>query len=156
MIAAVTVALAIAFHLIPTPPDIDGVAEFALQGYTGEAQIVTPMPQFHPETSEERPTVDISFIAPFDGQCLAAQTETLDGHTQFTVAAKAIDVKAHTRAFMHGVLAGLDDLTGDPWLPLVEQRYRIAVACVSDDGTQKVFSSFYEVPTPPPTWRSPT
>jgi hypothetical protein len=109
------------------------------------ARTVTDAPIFLPETEALRPSARISFIAPLDGDCIAAQTETIAGDTRF-FPGTSIAVERGKRTFLLEVLLALTDRRGDPWEPLMRRRYRLTVMCRSDD--RSVWSSFYEVATP--------
>jgi hypothetical protein len=138
--------LVLGFHTIPVPDDVSVQSTFPLQGYVSDTDhTVIEAPGFDPETDTLRPSARVSFVAPATGLCVLAETETVDGKTQYAITGR-IDATAGERIFRRAVLLTADDLDGDNWQESVKQRYRIVAACMKDD--QLVWSSFYEVPLP--------
>ena len=144
---AIVAILAAGFHPIPSPGDVQAAPTFQLQGYVSDTDhTVTEEPGFDPETDALRPSARISFVAPSNGLCLVAETETVEGKTQYAITGR-VEVTKGERVFRRAVLLTADDLLGDDWEDAVKERYRIVAACVKDDGL--AWSSFYEVPVPP-------
>jgi len=136
--------LVLGFHTIPVPDDVNVQTTFNLQGYVSDTDhTVIDEPGFDPETDTLRPSARVSFIAPATGLCVLAETETVDGKTQYAITGR-IDATQGERVFRRAVLLTADDLSGDDWQTSVKQRYRIVAACMKDD--QLVWSSFYEMP----------
>jgi len=141
LLAAAVVA---AFHLIPTPSDVQATPKFALQGFVSDGDhTLLEQPGFDPETEANRPTAKISFVAPATGVCLVAETETIEGKTTYTINGRFPTTEGE-RVFRRVVLLTADDLSGDTWEEAVHHRYRIVVACTAGDGL--MWSPFYEVP----------
>jgi hypothetical protein len=141
---AIVAILVAGFHPIPPPGDVQAAPTFNLQGYVSDGDhTLTDQPGFDPETDALRPSARISFVAPSTGVCLVAETETVDGKTQYAITGR-IEATKGERVFRRAVLLTVDDLLGDDWQDAVKQRYRIVAACVKDDGL--AWSSFYEVP----------
>jgi hypothetical protein len=138
--------LVLGFHTIPVPDDVSVQSTFSLQGFVSDTDhTVVDQPGFDPETDTLRPSARVSFVAPATGLCVLAETETVDGKTQYAITGR-IDATAGERVFRRAVLLTADDLSGDNWQAAVKQRYRIVAACMKDD--QLMWSSFYEVPIP--------
>lgn len=143
--------LVLGFHTIPIPDDVSVQPTFPLQGYVSDTDhTVTSEPEFDPETDTLRPSARVSFVAPSTGLCVLAETETVDGKTQYAITGR-IDATAGERVYRRAVLLTADDLDGDNWQEAVKQRYRIVAACMKNDTL--VWSSFYEVPIPAATDR---
>ena len=143
---ATVAALVLGFHTIPVPDDVSVQASFSLQGYVSDTDhTLLDEPGFDPETDTLRPSARVSFVAPATGLCVLAETETVDGKTQYAITGR-IDAVQGERVYKRAVLLTADDLQGDDWQASVKQRYRIVAACMKDD--QLVWSSFYEIPVP--------
>lgn len=141
---ATVAAIVLGFHTIPVPDDVNVQSTFALQGYVSDADhTVVDEPGFDPETDTLRPSARVSFVAPATGLCVLAETETVDGKTQYAITGR-VDAVQGERVFKRAVLLTADDLQGDDWQASVKQRYRIVAACMKDD--KLVWSSFYEIP----------
>jgi len=144
---ATVAALVLGFHTIPAPDDVNVQTTFSLQGYVSDADhTLIDEPGFDPETDSLRPSARVSFLAPATGLCVIAETETVEGKTQYAITGRVRAVKGE-RVFKRAVLLTADDLQGDNWQASVKQRYRIVAACTQDDAL--VWSSFYEIPVPP-------
>ena len=152
MIAALLLALS--FHLIPVPTDLDITAEFALQGYLVPAtcspdddeadkcdRTAIDTPGFLPETDTLRAVARVWFIAPLTGTCAIAQTDTVKGKTNFIPIA-TVDVQKGKPVSSFAVLYDGDDdaVAGFD----VKDHYRIVAGCSAKNG-KTIFSSFYEV-----------
>jgi hypothetical protein len=145
---ALLAALILGFHSIPVPDDVTAQSTFSLQGYISESDhTLTDAPGFDPETDTQRPSARVSFLPPATGICVIAETETIDGKTQYAITGRLRAVKGE-RVYRRAVLLTADDLRGDDWQAAVKERYRIVAACLQGDAL--LWSSFYEAPVPPP------
>jgi hypothetical protein len=141
---AIVAILVAGFHVIPPPADVQAAPAFTLQGYTSDNDhTLVDQPGFDPETDALRASARVSFVAPATGLCLVAETETVDGKTQYAITGR-VEATQGERVFRRAVLLSADDVVGDNWEAAVKQRYRIVAACVKDGSL--VWSSFYEIP----------
>src|SRR5487761_2310899 len=121
MLKVALLAAAVSIQAIATPPDASGPG-FALQGYTVPARCtlrtdacpptLTPQLGFRPEDDAYRPLVRISFVPTFDGDCVAAEAEMVDGQLATTPAlAGHASVARGERAYLDAVLYDRDERT---------------------------------------------
>src|SRR5579872_2119163 len=112
---ATVAALILGFHTIPVPDDVTAQSTFSLQGYVSDSDhTLTEAPGFDPETDTRRPSARVSFLAPATGLCVIAETETVDGKTQYAITGRVRAVKGE-RVYKRAVLLTADDLQGDNW-----------------------------------------
>src|ERR1700733_909185 len=86
---------ALAFHVVPPPPDAAKAPSFGLQGYTSDAnKDLVEVPQFAPAPTEgRRPSTYVSFNAPLSGRCGLAMWDDSSGKTLVSFL-RVLDVKA--------------------------------------------------------------
>ena len=127
-------ALALGFQLTPAPADAPKQPSFYLQGYASDGDhTIVSLPQFAPETADERPQAYVTFESPVTGKCGVAMWETINGKTSLEMR-KVVDLHRGERGFFHIVLPTRQDLRDTDWASLPLDHYGIAAICAVTDG----------------------
>jgi hypothetical protein len=148
MIALLVAALLTVFSLAPTPAGL--TSSFALNGFTTDAsgiQTVTSAPPTI-DKDDNGDVVDLSFVSPIKGTCVAVDVVTVNGKVNFIPIGQSPVNKNAT------AIAGLDLPSDDDVVVAgaTPNGYNVMVGCDTDedtDGSKMIFSNLYHFSSQP-------